>query len=151
MIDYRDMNALDVPVVASMERAIYPDAPWSAGQFKEEIAGVPRNRYYIVATNSKSEIVGYAGVFASDVGVAADIHTLTVSPDYRKRGIGRAMLNQLIAWAITRQSTSIFLEMREDNAEANPLYLSAGFVPISRRPDYYGTGLHAVVMKKDLV
>ena len=149
-ISYRPMMALDIPVVASMERAIYPHDAWAVTQFKEELAGVPKNRYLIVALNSENQIVGYAGVFAPDYEIDADIHTLTVDPKYRRQGIGRAMLNQLIDWAKERRSPSIFLEMREDNSEANPLYLSNGFTPISRRNDYYGTGVHALVMQKDL-
>ncbi len=150
-ITYRAMMALDLPVVASMERAIYPHDAWAVSQFKEELSGVPRNRFYIVALNSENRIVGYAGIFAPDYEIDADIHTLTVDPGHRRQGIGREMLNQLIDWAKERKSPSIFLEMREDNTEANPLYQSAGFEPISRRDDYYGTGVHALVMQKVLL
>ncbi|MEK6649311.1 MAG: ribosomal protein S18-alanine N-acetyltransferase [Actinomycetota bacterium] len=150
MISYREMTALDLPVVVGMERAVYPIDAWSVGQFKEELAGVPLNRLYIVAVSEKDEIVGYAGVFSPGEGVETDIHTLTVTPNYRSQGIGRAMLDQLIAWARGRRAPAIFLEMREGNEEANPLYISAGFTPISRRNDYYGSGVHAVVMKKEL-
>lgn len=149
-ISYRDMTALDIPVVASMERAIYPNDAWSSAQFKEELAGVPANRLYRVALDAEGTIVGYAGIFASDLGTDADIHTLTVSPGYRRKGLGRALLEEMIAWAKERQAPAVFLEVREGNNEAAPLYLSSGFTPISRRDDYYGTGVHAVVMKKNL-
>lgn len=150
-IAYRAMNALDLPVVVGMERAVYPVDAWSVAQFKEELAGVPLNRSYVVAVNEESEIVGYAGVFSPDEGAEADIHTLTVTPNYRSQGIGRAMLDHLITWARQRRAPAIFLEMREGNQEANPLYVSAGFTPISRRNNYYGSGVHAVVMKKELL
>lgn len=150
-ITYRDMTMLDLPVVVGMERTVYPGDAWSVAQFKEELANVPLNRSYIVAVNEKSEIVGYAGVFSPNEGIEADIHTLTVAQNFRNQGIGRAMLDQLIAWARMRKAPAIFLEMREDNKEANPLYISAGFAPISRRNDYYGSGVHAIVMKKELL
>jgi ribosomal-protein-alanine N-acetyltransferase len=150
-ITYREMTAFDLPVVVSMERIVYPVDAWSVGQFREELAGVPLNRFYVVATNEKSEIVGYAGVFSPDEGLDADIHTLTVTPSYRKQGIGRALLDQLTSWAYSRKAPAIFLEMREDNEEANPLYVSAGFTPISRREDYYASGVHAIVMRKELL
>jgi len=150
-ITYRDMTALDFPAVVSMERAVYPADAWSVGQFKEELAGVPLNRFYLVATNEKSQIVGYAGVFSPDEALDADIHTLTVAPNFRRQGIGRAMLDQLIAWAYERKAPAIFLEMREGNEEASPLYISSGFTPISRRDDYYGSGVHALVMKRELL
>lgn len=151
MITYRLMQAIDLPVVTSMEKAIYPKDAWSSAQFKEELAGVPKNRLYVVALNNESEIVGYAGVFSPAVGIDADIHTLTVAPEQRRKGIGRAMLEQLIIWAVQREAPAIFLEVREGNDEASPLYESAGFEAISRRDDYYASGVHAVVMKKDLL
>ena len=46
MITYRDMIPLDIPVLVGMEREIYPESPWSAAQFREEIAGVPKTRKY---------------------------------------------------------------------------------------------------------
>lgn len=150
MITYREMITLDLPVIVSMEREIYRTDAWSMGQFKEELAAVPRNRYYIVAQNDENEIVGYAGAFSPDLGLDADVLTLTVAPKYRRQGIGRALLDQLITWAKMRKAPAIFLEVREGNVEASPLYKSAGFEPISTRSNYYSLGVNAVIMKKDL-
>lgn len=150
MISYREMMAFDLPVIVSMEREVYRTDAWSMGQFKEELAAVPRNRYYIVAQNDGGEVVGYAGAFSPDLGLDADVLTLTVLPKYRRQGIGRAMLDQLITWAKLQQAPAIFLEVREGNVEASPLYESAGFEPISTRSNYYSLGVNAVVMKKDL-
>lgn len=150
MITYREMIALDLPVIVSMEREVYRTDAWTMGQFKEELAAVPRNRYYIVAQNETNDIVGYAGAFSPDLGLDADVLTLTVVPKYRRQGIGRALLDQLITWAKMRKAPAIFLEVREGNVEASPLYKSAGFEPISMRSNYYSLGVNAVIMKKDL-
>lgn len=150
MIAYRPMISLDLPVVVAMEREVYSTDAWSVGQFKEELANVPKNRFYIVAVNEQTEIVGYAGVFSPDLDLDADVLTLTVSPGYRRQGIGRAMLKDLIAWAQERKAPAIFLEVREGNEEASPLYFSEGFEEISLRSNYYSFGVNAVVMKKDL-
>ena len=150
MTTYREMIAFDLPVIVSMEREIYRADAWSLGQFKEELAAMPRNRQYLVAQNEEQEIVGYAGVFSPDTGLDADVLTLTVAPKYRRQGIGRALLDQLIIWAKMRKAPAIFLEVREGNVEASPLYESAGFEPISMRSNYYSLGTNAVIMKKDL-
>ncbi|HUW86885.1 MAG TPA: ribosomal protein S18-alanine N-acetyltransferase [Candidatus Paceibacterota bacterium] len=150
MITYRPMISLDVPVVVAMEREVYRTDAWSVDQFKEELANVPKNRFYLVAVSQTSEIVGYAGVFSPDYGLDADVLTLTVAESFRRQGIGRAMLQDLIAWAQERRAPAIFLEVREGNEEAAPLYLSEGFEEISRRSNYYSLGVNAVVMKKDL-
>ena len=92
MITYRDMITLDIPVLVGLEKLIFPESPWSAAQFREELSGVPRTRKYIVAIDG-AELVGYAGIaLAGDV---ADIHTLTVIPSHRKQGIASHMLNFL--------------------------------------------------------
>ena len=150
MISNRPMIPLDLPVIVALEREIYQSDAWSVGQFKEELGNVPKNRWYIVAVNESGQIVGYAGVFAPDIGLEADVLTLTVAPNHRRHGIGRAMLNELISWAMERSAPAIYLEVREGNEEASPLYLSEGFQPISRRSNYYSLGVDAVVMKKVL-
>ena len=150
MTIYRDMIPLDLPVVVAMEREIYPSDAWSVAQFKEEFAGVPRTRKYVVATDEKGDLLGYAGAFSPGPGIETDIQTLTVAVQHRRKGIGRALLHRLIEWAQERESPAIFLEVRDGNEEASPLYLSEGFAPISRRKKYYAMGTDAVVMKRDL-
>ena len=147
MIKYRAMIALDVPVLVGIEKEIYPESPWSAAQFKEELSGVPKSRKYIIA-QEENQIVGYAGIaLAGDV---ADIHTLTVLPDFRRRGIASQMLRDLEAWAQEKGIASFMLEMREGNAEAQPLYEKHGYQVISRRDNYYAPGIHALIMRKEI-
>lgn len=149
-ITYREMNTLDLPVVVSMERQVYKIDPWSVGQFKEELAAVPRNRYYVVACDENQQLLGYAGIFSPDAEFDAEIMTLTVGEDFRRKGIGRHLLQLITEWSKKREAPAIFLEMREGNIEANPLYLSEGFAQVSHRKNYYQAGVHAIVMKKDL-
>ena len=147
MISYREMIALDIPVLVGMEKDIYPESPWSAAQFREELAGVPNSRKYLVATEN-NEIIGYGGIaLAGDV---ADIHTLTVIPTYRKRGIATEMLRLLENWANEKKVTAFMLEMREGNAEAQPLYEKHGYSIVSRRDNYYAPGIHALIMRKEV-
>lgn len=147
MISYRDMIALDIPVLVGLEKSIFPESPWSAAQFKEELSGVPRTRKYIVAVDA-NELVGYGGIaLAGDV---ADIHTLTVIPSHRKRGIATEMLHQLEAWGVTKEVRAFMLEMREGNTEAQPLYEKHGYSIVSRRDNYYAPGIHALIMRKEV-
>ena len=147
MISYREMIALDIPVLVGMEKLIFPESPWSAAQFREELAGVPKTRRYIVA-NDGATIVGYAGIALA--GEVADIHTLTVIPEFRRQGIATSMLRDLEAWAESKGVEAVMLEMREGNNEAQPLYEKAGYHAISRRDNYYAKGIHAVIMRKEL-
>ncbi len=147
MITYRDMIALDIPVLVGLEKSIFPESPWSAAQFREELSGVPRTRKYVVALE-ENELIGYAGIaLAGDV---ADIHTLTVIPTHRRRGIASEMLRQLESWAMEKGIHAFMLEMREGNAEAQPLYEKHGYSIVSRRDNYYAPGIHALIMRKEV-
>jgi [ribosomal protein S18]-alanine N-acetyltransferase len=147
MISYRDMIALDVPALIGIEKSVFPESPWSAAQFREELSGVPKTRKYIVATQN-NEIIGYAGIALA--GNVADIHTLTVIPAHRKQGIATSMLDQLEEWGRARNVDAFMLEMREGNVEAQPLYEKRGYSIVSRRDNYYAPGIHALIMRKEV-
>ena len=147
MIEYREMSVFDVPALVGIEKEVFPESPWSAAQFREELSGVPKTRRYLVA-HEKGVIVGYAGVaLAGDV---ADIHNIAVIPNYRKQGIASHLLDELENWAISKGVTALMLEIREGNAEAFPLYEKRGYAVISRRDNYYAPGVHALIMRKEL-
>ena len=147
MIEYREMSVFDVPALVGIEKEVFPESPWSAAQFREELSGVPKSRRYLVA-HEQGVIVGYAGVaLAGDV---ADIHNIAVIPSYRKRGIASQLLDELERWAISKGVTALMLEIREGNQEAFPLYQKRGYAVISRRDNYYAPGIHALIMRKEL-
>jgi tRNA threonylcarbamoyl adenosine modification protein YeaZ/ribosomal-protein-alanine acetyltransferase len=143
---FRQMHALDLVVVSSLEKEIYAgEDPWSLAQFKEELAA--KDRHYLVAEKD-GEIVGYCGVMLA--GDVTDILTITVSSTHRRLGIGREFLKRMIDWSRNKKVPAMMLEVRIGNEAALPLYTEYGFYPISIRRDYYGPGLDARVMKKDL-
>lgn len=146
-VKFRPMTALDLVSASTIEKEVYGKAAWSAGQFKEEFAKAPKTAHYLAA-EFEGELIAYAGVFY--VADVADIHTLTVVADHRRKGIGRELLKRLIDWARVKKAAAIMLEMRLGNDAARPLYESFGFVEISKRENYYGPGLTAVVMRKEL-
>ena len=150
MITYRDAMALDIPVLVSMEKILFADSPWSMGQFKEEFKGVPRTHFFTVAVDSNNQIIGYAAVMVAAPGIEADVLTVGVLPEHRKSGIGTAFMEQLENWASDKESNAMMLEVGVENSGAIALYKSLGYVQISLRKNYYGTGLDALVMRKDL-
>jgi ribosomal-protein-alanine N-acetyltransferase len=150
MITFRDAIALDLPVLVGLESILFADSPWSMGQFKEEFAGVPKTRYFLVATNEEHQIVGYAGVLVVAPGVEADVMTVGVLPQNQKQGIATEFMKRLEAWAREKQAPAVMLEVGIDNFAAIELYKKLGFTTISTRADYYGPGLDAFVMRKEL-
>jgi len=144
-VKFRQWTHIDLVEVYALEKAIYLDDPWSMAQFREEFAGA--GRQYLVA-EFEGKVVGYAGVMLA--GDVTDILTLTVAPEFRRRGIAREFLKRMIDWSRNQKVEAMMLEMRVGNIEAEPLYLANGFRKIAERADYYGPGLTAVVMRKEL-
>ena len=149
MITYRQPIALDIPVLVSYDRELFPYSPWSSSQFKEEFAGIPATRFFVVAEDG-NEIVGYAGCFAPGAGIEADILTVGVLPSHRGQGIAKEFIAQMEKWCRDRKASAMMLEVKVDNVEAISLYQSLGYMKISIRMDYFGPGLDAQVMRKEL-
>ncbi len=152
MIDFtlRPMTATDIDFVSEIERDVYRIDPWSREQIASEYAGVPDTRFYLIAEVG-GRIVGYGGLFSPSQYVEADIQTVTVIDELQGKGIGRALLGRLIEEASRRSAPAILLEVRVGNESAIHLYESFGFVEIARRLNYYGQGLHALVMRKSML
>ena len=144
-VKFRPWTHMDLVSIYSLEREVYLDDPWSIEQFREEFAA--KARQYLVAEH-EGVVVGYAGVM--HVGDVSDILTLTVALKFRRRGIAREFLRRMVDWSRNQGVIAMMLEMRVGNVEAEPLYVENGFRKISERANYYGLGINAVVMRKEL-
>ena len=147
MITYRDANSMDIPVLVSLDKELFPYSPWSSGQYREEISAPTRR--FIVALDEGQNIVGYAGAFAPG-GAEADILTVGVISKYRGRGIARELMAGITKWAIDQGSIAMMLEVKTDNAAAISMYESLGYSKLNIRKDYFGSGLDALVMRREL-
>ncbi len=142
----RDLDYEDIKTVGSLEQELFPVDAWPLQMFYEEFFR-PDTRRYIVA-EVDGVIVGYAGVMIIDT--TADIQTIAVLPDHEGRGIGTAMLHELLAEAARRGAREVLLEVRADNPRAQLLYTRTGFTQISTRRRYYRDGVDAWVMRLEL-
>jgi ribosomal protein S18 acetylase RimI-like enzyme len=66
---------------------------------------------------------GEAGVDGDWLG----IHNLVVQPAYRRRGLAKAVLGELLAWGAERGAGTVWLHVQTDNEPALALYASLGF------------------------
>ena len=147
MITYRNANSFDIPVLVSLDKELFPYSPWSAGQYREEISAP--TRLFVVALDDASRVIGYAGVFAPG-GEEADVLTVGVVPMHRGQGIARELMARITQWAMEEGSIAMMLEVKTDNVEAISLYETLGYAKLNVRKDYFGRGLDALVMRKEL-
>ncbi|CAN5197298.1 ribosomal protein S18-alanine N-acetyltransferase [soil metagenome] len=137
----------DIDAVMAIETATFIEDAWSPATMRAELAD--RNGYYLVAfpPGSPERIEAYAGLRAPRGAPQADIQTIAVLESARRNGLGRVLMQQLIAEARDRGARELFLEVRADNPSAQALYGSLGFEQIAQRPNYYGPGHDAFVMR----
>ena len=65
------------------------------------------------------------------------ITNIAVLPDFRRRGLGRAIVSALKSEAYKRGIRIVFLEVRESNGGARALYLFEGFSECGKRKGFY--------------
>lgn len=76
---------------------------------------------------------------------AARVMNLAIHPDYRRRGVGRALL-QALDEAIPEGDVTLMVQ--EHNSAAQALYAAEGFLRSGTIPNYYGKGQHGIAMRK---
>ncbi|QEO15192.1 ribosomal-protein-alanine N-acetyltransferase [Agromyces intestinalis] len=140
----------DLDAIMVLERATFVDDAWPVDAMARELANP--HAYYLVAVDDDSpdDVFAYAGLLAPEGGDQGDIQTIAVEAGRRGAGLGRALMQALIAEARRRGVESIFLEVRADNPVARGLYASLGFAEIGVRRRYYRGGIDAVHMRADV-
>jgi len=78
------------------------------------------------------------------------VYTLDVKRKFRRMGIGSALLEALEKKFISKGAEKCRLEVRLDNTAANRLYRKHGYSPKKIFRNYYGHGLDAVRLEKNL-
>lgn len=145
-IHFRQMNPSDLNEVMTIERASF-SYPWSARFFLQELR-VPCARSLLAILEGKS--VGYIIYWLLPNEV--DIHNLAVHPTYRRKGVGKSLLQAVIDEGRRRGSSRVTLEVRRSNEAAQRLYQSLGFVMQGVRKGYYsddGEDALAMVLEFD--
>jgi ribosomal-protein-alanine N-acetyltransferase len=94
------------------------------------------------------EIVGYAvGEKDKDSGL---IVSVAVKKEWRRRGIGKKLIEKLLENFKKEGMKIVFLHVREENREAINFYQALGFKIIELVENYYSNGENAYLMEKNL-
>lgn len=142
------MTRRDLSTVVEIERRAFAQ-PWPPDFFLQELR-LEFSRIFLaqVSPPVPRRLAGYICRWLT----AGELHVLNVAvhPDWRRRGIGRRMVEHVIAEALGAGAKRAFLEVRRHNVPAIALYESLGFREVGRRHNYYGPGEDALVMARDL-
>ena len=131
-IRFRPMAEADLAAVVALERSSQY-TPWTEGNFRDALAA---GNLCLVAT-LEQRVAGLA-VLRMAAG-EAELLTMAIRPELRRRGLGRRLLAEVVTRAADYGADVMWLDVRVSNAAAIALYRAAGFVEIGRRKDYYRT------------
>ena len=144
------MRREDLPEVLAIELVSFA-LPWTEEMFEHELAREDISRTLVarlVDAGTPPPICGYICVWL----VAEEMHVnnIAVSPRWRRRGIGGALLEAALEQGRLRGARRAFLEVRASNQAAQELYRQFGFEPAAVRKRYYTQPIEdAVVMKRE--
>lgn len=119
----------DLPWLCEME-ALSHKEPWSEQAFFNEIksAKVNKSRLWLIKSSDipLGTPLGYI-VFRL---ILDELYILkiTVHPDMRRKGLGKRLLDQTLAFARRKRVRQITLDVRADNQSAISFYKSFGFI-----------------------
>lgn len=139
----RPAELADLDAILALEEAGFSDRErWSRASWTSEIEA--DNRIVLVTTDL------HGVVSVQHIGGVAEINRIVVAPEARRAGLGRALLAAGIVAGEQQECEEMLLEVRHDNIPALALYASFGFVEIARRQNYYGAGVDAVILRREL-
>lgn len=116
-----------------IEADLFGAEQWSAGMFWNELAN---GHYYLAALDAEDALTGYAGL-ARQPPDEAWVQNIAVRRDAQRHGVGRALLEALLAEAQRHGVRQMLLEVAVDNAPAQRLYARYDFEPVGIRRGYY--------------
>ena len=123
----------DIEDVVRIEAEAYGEHHWSKSSFYDEMNN-NLAKYYCAKT-SEGNIIAYAGTW--NIIDETHITTIAVSPEYRRKHIGEALILKILGDCYESKIKYLTLEVRESNIPAIELYKKYGFSSLGTRKGYY--------------
>lgn len=103
-----------------------------------------------IVCRSRDRVVGYAIGVIENFGRTGHVVSICVHKDYRRRGVGKTLMEILERLFIERGASEAKLEVRVSNEPAINLYRSLGYTIANIYHSYYSDGEDAYIMHKNL-
>jgi ribosomal-protein-alanine N-acetyltransferase len=130
----RPVVAADIAKLAPLHAECFPDERWDEKALSELLA-MPGASGHLIEETEGNQVLGF--ILDLIIAVDAEVLTLAVATRWRRRGIARALLEDLFDRAQRAGAPGVGLEVAADNAAARQLYENCGFASTGRRHGYY--------------
>ena len=136
----------DLRSLLEIERDSLSAAHWQEVDYGHAIAQPER---LVLVAEAGSQLLGF--LVASTAAREWELENIAVAPAARQRGIGRALMQALVASARQAKASEIRQEIRASNKIAQRFGQSVGFVHEGRRRDYYRDPTEDALLFKYLI
>jgi ribosomal-protein-alanine N-acetyltransferase len=128
------MEVGDLPTVLAIERISFPN-PWHEVTFRGEILNEGISFPLVAVHKTEKRIVGYIVYWLIKDEIM--VNNIAVDPDFRRRGVGEAILREVLENIRREGVVFVSLEVRISNNAARALYEKLGFRLLGIRENYY--------------
>jgi ribosomal-protein-alanine N-acetyltransferase len=148
-VKIRKATVDDIPLMIELDRTSATSAHWTEPQYRGLLSP---ERLVLVASNDeaphapiiKENLLGF--IVALHIAPDWELENIIVLLGARRMGIGKRLLDALLASARKTNSEAVFLEVRESNEAARLFYEKSGFIQSGRRKSYYSNPLEDAVL-----
>lgn len=127
----RGLKESDIPSVVEIENISFT-TPWSEILFFNEIY---KQRSIAKVALIDKKVIGY--ICANFVADEGHILNLAVHPDFRRKGIAKTLVENILEELKETDCRFLYLEVRASNNAARELYEGFGFSVVGTRKKYY--------------
>lgn len=130
-LDIKKMTAAHIKEIARLERECF-SSPWSEAGLEAELDN-NFARFFVAFSGDK--VAGYIG--SHNILGEVYITNVAVFPDFRRNGVGNALVSLLINEMKAENADFVTLEVRKSNIKAISLYEKCGFQRVGERKNFY--------------
>ncbi len=152
-VQVRVGGAADLAGVIALERATAEAPHWPVGEYAAIVGPQSREvRRCLFVAQDAGTLIGFAvGKVVGGSESSAEIESVAVAAEARRRGVGRALCVAVADWCRAQGAIVMELEVRAGSAGAVALYAGLGFVVVGQRRGYYRDPVDdAVLMRLEL-
>lgn len=149
IFELRRLEAKDLSAVCEIENLSFSN-PWPESAFIGEIHNLQISFPFAIIHRVSKKLIGY--ILYWHIKEEVQISNFAIHPDFRRKGLGEAVLKIILKKLHKQGAKFIFLEVRPSNTAARSLYKKLEFQVLKIRKNYYSNPLEdALIMGKHLV
>ncbi len=137
--EFRFAEEADLEEIVNIEKASMSN-PWALSSYKEALDS--EHAFIYVATES-GNIAGFCVLYLTPP--ESEIPDIVIDKQYRNKGLGKVLLDNVIKELKSQGIDTVFLEVRVSNEPARALYEKVGFEQIGVRKYFYSNPLEDAI------